>query len=1316
MATTTAGSGLQINFTYQQDPSTLPSGFVAALNYAAQQIESIITSPVTVDISVFYGITAPSNLGVSDGSLEEFSYTEVKNALANVDPTAAAHMPASDPVAGSSTLWVGSAEAAVLGLTDPIYVAGSGIDGTIGFNQNMTFTYDPNARAVPGAYDFIGVAEHEITEVLGRISLFGNEGISDQGSVYTLLDMFHYTSPGVNTYTGTQPNYFSPDGGNTEYMYFNTSPGVDLGDWAGGNDVFAAFMPADTQLSISQADIAELNTLGYQTVSANGVSPSGTNSFAIEGGAVVGLGSVAIGDQTSNAISSATVTIADAHGNPVAGDELFVNGIQDGNAAAGITASWNASTNTLTLSGAASLQTYDTLLSDVTYQDTGTDPSTGSHPERTVTWTVNDGTQNLTGTSQIAIDRAPVEMPITASASLAVGANVSAASLFDPATDADGDTILFYILGDSDTSVGQWHLNGQPISGQVSASDLSQLTYQALSAGTDNASLQADDGHTLSSAQGDDVIITVTASGGGGTIGETLTANDTAGQHLTGTPYDDTFYAGHNSVVMTGNGGDDTFVFQYEPWNAGSITDFNTSADTLDLSALLSAAGYTGSNPVADGYLQFTDDGKGDTQVYLNSHVSGSYPNLITTLDHVSPSSITPADYGYGSNSGGGNGATLTTLAGFDGTNGTRPDGVTMDNAGNLFGATETGGGAGGGTIFEIAKTADGYAGTPTTLASFDGTNGASPDGGFIIDSASDIIGSAAAGGANNDGTIFELVKTANGYSEPTILTNFDGTNGSEPQGHLITDANGDIFGTTYLGGEPNNDSGTVFELAKSGDGYASLSTVSESFASKGGNGDPYPGLAMDAAGDLFGVTGNGETVFEIAKTASGYSAVLTTIESHSLEGIPSGFLVVDSAGNLYGTTTTGGAGGEGTLFEIAYNGSSYASTPTVLANFDGTGVGGAPTGILEMDGAGNIFGTTNSGDADGYGGLFELAKTGTGYSNTPLNLYAFQNPGSTLSHATDSAGDLFGTSTGGGANSDGTVFEITNTGFVPTSSGGGGTTGETLTANDTAGQHLTGTPNDDIFYAGHNSVVMTGDGGADTFVFQYEPWNAGSITDFTPGNDKLDLSALLTAAGYSGNDPVADGYVTFASDGSGDTNVYFNPHDASQSWPSLITTLDGIAPTGLTAANTLGTAGSGGGGTGGGTTGETLTANDTAGQQLTGTPNDDTFYAGHNSVVMTGDGGADQFVFQYAPWNAGSITDFNTAADVLNLKGIFAAIGYTGGNPVADGYLAFNSDGQGDTQVIVNPQGPATQIPITVTTLDHVDPSAIHSGDYIFA
>ena len=148
-----------------------------------------------------------------------------------------------------------------------------------------------------------------------------------------------------------------------------------------------------------------------------------------------------------------------------------------------------------------------------------------------------------------------------------------------------------------------------------------------------------------------------------------------------------------------------------------------------------------------------------------------------------------------------------------------------------------------------------------------------------------------------------------------------------------------------------------------------------------------------------------------------------------------------------------------------------------------------------------------------------------------------------------------------------------------------GNARGDTITSNDAASTLIGGSGNDTLI-AGHGADMLTGGGGADTFVFNAMPWSAGQITDFTPGTDKIDLSALLTAAGYTGSDPVADGYVTFASDGHGDTLVYFAPHSASQSWPTLITTLDHVAPGGLTAANVLGysEASSGGGSTGGGT------------------------------------------------------------------------------------------------------------------------------------
>jgi len=130
---------------------------------------------------------------------------------------------------------------------------------------------------------------------------------------------------------------------------------------------------------------------------------------------------------------------------------------------------------------------------------------------------------------------------------------------------------------------------------------------------------------------------------------------------------------------------------------------------------------------------------------------------------------------------------------------------------------------------------------------------------------------------------------------------------------------------------------------------------------------------------------------------------------------------------------------------------------------------------------------------------------------------------------------------------------------------------------------------------------------------------------------------------------------------------------------------------------------------------GDTITSND-YGSTIQGGTGNDTLIAGHGADMLAGNGGNDSFVYNDLPWNAGQVADFNPSNDVLNLKGIFGSIGYTGSNPTADGYLNFVSDGAGDTKVYVNPHGPGTAIPILVTTLEHVDPSAMHHGDYLFA
>jgi len=165
----------------------------------------------------------------------------------------------------------------------------------------------------------------------------------------------------------------------------------------------------------------------------------------------------------------------------------------------------------------------------------------------------------------------------------------------------------------------------------------------------------------------------------------------------------------------------------------------------------------------------------------------------------------------------------------FGGTNGANPYGsLIIDANGNLFGTTAYGGSSANyGTVFEISKASSGYANTPTTLVNFDGTHGAFPRGSLIADGNGNLFGTAGFGGLSTDGTIFEIVKTASGYSStPTTLISFNGTNGANPVSGLIADANGNLFGTTSNGGASGD--GTAFELT--GSGFVPLLTPFASF------------------------------------------------------------------------------------------------------------------------------------------------------------------------------------------------------------------------------------------------------------------------------------------------------------------------------------------------------------------------------------------------------------------------------------------------------------------------------------------------------
>ena len=376
--------------------------------------------------------------------------------------------------------------------------------------------------------------------------------------------------------------------------------------------------------------------------------------------------------------------------------------------------------------------------------------------------------------------------------------------------------------------------------------------------------------------------------------------------------------------------------------------------------------------------------------------------------------------------------AVLTTLASFNSASGQFPDaGLIADAAGDLFGTTATGGAYGAGAVFELVNNGGGNY-TPVALLSFNVTPGVEgSDSGVIADTAGDLFGTTPSGGAAGDGTVFELVN--NGAAAYTLVTvvSFNGANGTLPFAGLSADAAGDLFGTTASGGA--NGDGTVFEIAKTGAGYASTPTILSSFNGANGAG-PVSGVIADTAGDLFGATPSGGaygygTVFELVNNgASAYTPVTLLSFTTGVDGSDSG-VIADAAGDLFGTTPSGGEAGDGTVFELVNNGGNYTSVTLLSFNgADGTG----PVGGLIADAAGDLFGTTGEGGANGDGTVFELVNNGGG-SYTPVTLLSFNGANGTGPVGgliADAAGDLFGATAGGGAGY-GTVFEITNSGFV---------------------------------------------------------------------------------------------------------------------------------------------------------------------------------------------------------------------------------------------------------------------------------------------
>jgi uncharacterized repeat protein (TIGR03803 family) len=301
-------------------------------------------------------------------------------------------------------------------------------------------------------------------------------------------------------------------------------------------------------------------------------------------------------------------------------------------------------------------------------------------------------------------------------------------------------------------------------------------------------------------------------------------------------------------------------------------------------------------------------------------------------------------------------------------------------------------------------------------LYSFGGQpDGAIPAAGLIVNAKGNLYGTTYSGGASGWGTVFELTPQG---AETVVHSFTGGPDGLGPAASLVQ-VNGNLFSTTVIGGA--NSFGAVFELTP-----AHQETVLASLTIADGGGYPEDALIRDAQGNLYGTAsgynggyGNG-AVFEVTTTGN----VIVLYEfSGGADGLcPYGGLVRDAAGNLYGTTYRGGASGEGTVFEVAANG-----TETVLHSFTGTPDGSLPAAGLLRDKKGNLYGTTTGGGSQGYGTVFKVTSNG---AETVLHSFTSSDGFYPIANLVrDAKGNLYGTTEFGGSHGSGTVFVLTAAG-----------------------------------------------------------------------------------------------------------------------------------------------------------------------------------------------------------------------------------------------------------------------------------------------
>lgn len=247
------------------------------------------------------------------------------------------------------------------------------------------------------------------------------------------------------------------------------------------------------------------------------------------------------------------------------------------------------------------------------------------------------------------------------------------------------------------------------------------------------------------------------------------------------------------------------------------------------------------------------------------------------------------------------------------------------------------------------------------------------------------------------------------------------GSDGSNPLNGFILDASGNLYGTASSGGAYN--SGVVFKVTEKGKEI-------QLYPFTGGvdGGGPNGSLIRTANGVLYGTTtaGGASGAGTVFKVVGKKETVLYSFTGGADGGDPQAGLTADAAGNLYGTTSSGGATGNGTVFRLSLP-KDGKRTETVLYSFGGGTDGATPVGGVSFDAAGNLYGTTSAGGAYGLGTVFQL-EAGENWKENILHSFEDGNDGAVpyAGLIPDKAGNFYGAATEGGSNGGGTVFELT--------------------------------------------------------------------------------------------------------------------------------------------------------------------------------------------------------------------------------------------------------------------------------------------------